>query len=377
MIYTIAFKKLSAMMLDFVDHNDELLYLRMVGIEPTVNAIWAKLSAKESRGKKWGSDVSIPIDGQSSPQYVTAQKSVTYRTVRTRLPSGMVDLALIHPCLTVAEDNRRGFYSLTYDDGVPSGFFDRLNRCLAIPLQPAWTAWLWEQGQQPYSRFTIEPGQLAALVGPSGAGKTTITYLLPRLYDPDSGAIILDGHDLRDLKQTFLADNIGMVTQETYLFHDTIEVNLRYAKPDATQTELEAACQAANIHDHIISLPDGYQTVVGERGYRLSGGEKQRISIARVILKNPKILILDEATSSLDSQSEALIQAALEHIMAGRTTLVIAHRLSTILSADMILVLDKGKLVERGTHSELLTRDGLYAHLYHTQFTKHIKEIAI
>lgn len=220
--------------------------------------------------------------------------------------------------------------------------------------------------------FTVEPGQIAALVGPSGAGKTSVTYLLPRLYDPDSGIISLDNHDLRDLTQQVLAENIGMVTQETYLFHDTIAVNLRYAKPNATQDEIEDACRAANIHDHIASLPDGYETVVGERGYRLSGGEKQRISIARIILKNPKILILDEATSSLDSRSEALIQEALERIMAGRTTLVIAHRLSTILSADMILVLDEGKLVERGTHSDLLKEGGLYATLYTTQFKQNL-----
>jgi ATP-binding cassette subfamily B protein len=216
--------------------------------------------------------------------------------------------------------------------------------------------------------FRIEPGQIAALVGPSGAGKTTVTYLLPRLYDPTSGSIRLDGHDLRNLSLDFLAWNIGNVTQETYLFHDTVEANLRYAKADASQEELESACRAANIHEYLASLPQGYQTVVGERGYRLSGGEKQRLALARVILKDPKILVLDEATSSLDSQSEALIQSALEHIMASRTTLVIAHRLSTVLSADVILVLDEGRLVERGTHQELLAASGLYANLYRTQF---------
>jgi ATP-binding cassette subfamily B protein len=216
--------------------------------------------------------------------------------------------------------------------------------------------------------FEIEPGQLAALVGPSGAGKTTITYLLPRLDDPTEGQIALDGHDLRDVTQESLARQIGMVTQETYLFHDTVRTNLLYARPDATQDELEAACRAANIHDFIAGLPDGYDTVVGERGYRLSGGEKQRLSIARVILKDPCILILDEATSHLDSNSEALIQAALEPLLAGRTSLVIAHRLSTILAADKILVLDEGRLVEQGTHAQLLVQDGLYAHLYQTQF---------
>jgi ATP-binding cassette subfamily B protein len=223
--------------------------------------------------------------------------------------------------------------------------------------------------------FEIKAGQLVALVGPSGAGKTTITYLLPRLYDPTGGRILLDGYDLRDISQQSLAETIGMVTQETYLFHDTIQANLLYAKPDASQMEIEAACRAANIHHFIASLPEGYETVVGERGYRLSGGEKQRISIARVILKNPSILILDEATSNLDSQSEALIQEALDTIMQRRTSLVIAHRLSTILAADVILVMNEGRLVEAGygneiqsAHEVLLTQNGLYANLYRTQF---------
>jgi ATP-binding cassette subfamily B protein len=216
--------------------------------------------------------------------------------------------------------------------------------------------------------FQIQPGQLAALVGPSGAGKTTITYLLPRLYDPTEGRVLLDGHDLRDLKQEWLAQQIGVVTQESYLFHDTVRANLLYARPDATQAEVEAAARAANIHNMIAGLPNGYDTVVGERGYRLSGGEKQRLSIARVVLKDPRILILDEATSHLDSQSEALIQEALEPLMRGRTSLVIAHRLSTILAADVILVMNEGRLVEQGTHAELLAAGGLYATLYETQF---------
>ena len=226
--------------------------------------------------------------------------------------------------------------------------------------------------------FQVQAGELTALVGPSGAGKSTITYLLPRLYDPTIGRILLDGHDLRDITQTSLAENIGMVTQETYLFHDTIRANLLYAKPDATQAEIEAACQAANIHPFIASLPQGYETVVGERGYRLSGGEKQRISLARVILKNPRLLVLDEATSSLDSQSEALIQQALERILQGRTSVVIAHRLSTVLSADLILVIDQGRLIESArksaeqtAHQQLLAQNGLYASLFHTQFATH------
>jgi len=216
--------------------------------------------------------------------------------------------------------------------------------------------------------FEIQPGEVAALVGPSGAGKTTITYLLPRLYDPSEGRVLLDGHDLRSLSQEHLARHVGMVTQETFLFHDTIRNNLLYARPEATQEELEAACRAANIHDFIAGLPERYDTLVGERGYRLSGGEKQRVSIARVILKNPKVLILDEATSHLDSQSEALIQQAMEHVMHGRTSLVIAHRLSTVMGADRILVIEGGRLVEQGRHAELLEQGGLYRTLYETQF---------
>jgi ATP-binding cassette, subfamily B, bacterial len=218
--------------------------------------------------------------------------------------------------------------------------------------------------------FIAQPGQLVALVGPSGAGKTTLTYLIPRLYDPTDGQILLDGQDLRHVTLDSLSNQIGMVTQETHLFHDSIRTNLLYARLDATQPELEEAARAANIHDFIAGLPDGYDTIVGERGYRLSGGEKQRVALARVILKNPRILVLDEATSSLDSESEMLIQEALKHVMAGRTSIVIAHRLSTILAADLILVFDRGQIMERGTHRELLTLGGLYTHLYETQFSR-------
>ena len=216
--------------------------------------------------------------------------------------------------------------------------------------------------------FVVEPGQLAAIVGPSGAGKTTVSYLIPRLYDVDDGRVLIDGNDVRALTQASVATTVGMVTQDTYLLHTTIEENLRYAKPDATQEELEAAARAANIHDRIVSFPDGYATVVGERGYRLSGGEQQRLAIARVLLKDPPILVLDEATSALDTTSERLVQQALENATRRRTTIAIAHRLSTVLGADLILAVDAGRVVERGTHAELLARGGLYARLYTEQF---------
>jgi ATP-binding cassette subfamily B protein len=216
--------------------------------------------------------------------------------------------------------------------------------------------------------FSVEPGEMVALVGPSGAGKTTSTYLVPRLYDVSRGSVRIDGVDVRELSIDALADAVGVVTQETYLFHDTIEANLRYARPDATTAELRSAAEAANISEFIDSLPEGMSTRVGERGYRLSGGEKQRVAIARVILKNPSILILDEATSHLDARSEALVQEALERIMEHRTSLVIAHRLSTVLSADKIVVIDKGQVQEMGTHEQLLADGGLYSGLFETQF---------
>jgi len=220
------------------------------------------------------------------------------------------------------------------------------------------------------------PGEHIALVGPSGSGKTTLTYLLSRLYDVTSGSIAIDGHDVRGIKLDCLGQIVGVVTQESFLLHDTIRENLRYARPDASDEELLGAARAAAIDEFIESLPEGYDTVVGERGTRLSGGQKQRIAIARAILKDPRILVLDEATSALDTQSERLIQDALARLATGRTTFAIAHRLSTVLNADQILVLESGRVVERGTHSQLLEMNGAYARLYAAQFEGEAVEVA-
>ena len=235
----------------------------------------------------------------------------------------------------------------------------------AVPPSSEPSAWILRDVS-----LTIEPGEMVALVGPSGAGKTTTALLVPRIHDVNDGRVLLDGTDVRDLTLDSVRGAVGMVMQDPHLFHESIRSNLRYARPDATDDEVVAACRAARIHDLIVSLPDGYETIVGERGYRMSGGEKQRIAIARMLLKDPAVVVLDEATSHLDTESELAIQRALADALRGRTSLVIAHRLSTIVAADRIIVMDGGRIVEEGRHEELLRAGGLYADLYRTQLDR-------
>ncbi len=314
----------------------------------------------------------IAVNGGSS---ITAGTVVAFTTLQTRLLFPTVQL------LQVALDVQTSFalfrrifeyldLSPAITDAPHARRLDAGSTAGEIRLDGVWFRYPGQDSSWALQNVDLDvrSGQLVAIVGPSGSGKTTLSYLVPRLYDVTEGAVLLDGVDVRELSTGSIADAIGMVTQDTYLFHASIGDNLRYARPDATRDELEAAARAANIHDRIMAFDDGYDTTVGERGYRLSGGEKQRLAIARVLLKNPRVLLLDEATSALDTVSERLVQEALENATTSRTTIAIAHRLSTVLGADLIVAVEDGRVVEQGTHSELLALDGLYSRLYAEQF---------
>ena len=299
-----------------------------------------------------GSLLRVSVELQSS--LALFERIFGYLDIRPDIQDrdGAVDLSLEQASGRITFDNVRLSYSALAEEEVDTKPPDETD--------PQWAL--------DRVSFDIEPGKLAAFVGPSGAGKTSISYLIPRLYDVTDGAVLIDGNDVRDIRLASLAELIGYVTQESYLFHSSIRNNIMYGNPEATQEEVESAAKAAFIHDRIMQFPDQYETVVGERGYRLSGGERLRLSIARVVLHQPKILILDEATSALDTASERYIQTALEPLMKGRTTIAIAHRLSTIIAADVIYVVDEGEIVEQGTHGELLAARGMYARLYEEQF---------
>ena len=307
--------------------------------------------------------VDAPDAVELAPAAVRGQ--VVFRDVSFRYPTAAVPAEAVRPAAEPAspEDAEAVVAAAAVEPEAVEKLVDGVTGAGSIPALEMIPTFGLE-----HIDLLAEPGELVALVGPSGAGKTTTTYLIPRLYDVDAGAVEIDGIDVRKIKLASLGQIVGVVTQETYLFHASVRENLLYARPEATDDELVAASTAAAMHDRIMELPEGYDTIVGERGYKLSGGEKQRIAIARVLLKDPRILILDEATSALDTVSERLIQTAFERLMEGRTTIAIAHRLSTILRADRILVYERGRVVERGTHAELLQQGGLYARLYREQF---------
>jgi ATP-binding cassette subfamily B protein len=300
---------------------------------------------------------------------ITAGTVVAFTTVQSRLLSPLI--GLMQTALNLQTSGALFARIFEYLDMKPA-IVDRPD-AIDVPADAAIGEIAFREvtfrypDSRPTERATLDGVEFAAFVGPSGAGKTTVSYLVPRFYEASAGAVLFAGLDVRELRHESLVDHIGIVSQETYLFHATIAENLRYAAPDATQEQLESAARAANIHETIVSFPDGYDTIVGERGYRLSGGEKQRIAIARVLLKDPEVLVLDEATSALDTISERVVQQALDSAARGRTTIAIAHRLSTIVSADVIFVVDHGRIVERGTHSELTAARGTYARLYDEQ----------